>query len=148
MPRYGLTALPEYPVWAAMIQRCTNPKDKGYPNYGGRGISVAPHWKSFLAFYRDMGPRPTELHSIERVDNNGPYSPENCVWGTRSQQNRNRRSCILLTIGNRTQLVVDWAKERDLKPIVIYKRLYRGWNAWRAVMTPSKPSSTLGPARG
>jgi hypothetical protein len=141
MPRTGVLALPEYAVWSAMIQRCTNPKDKGYKNYGARGIVICPSWRaSFQAFYADMGARPSPLHSIERVDNNGPYSPENCVWGTRNQQNRNRRSCIALTIGGRTQLVVDWARERGMSPFLIYRRLHRGWSAWRAVMTPAKQS--------
>lgn len=138
MPRTGVTALPEYPVWAAMIQRCTNPRDKGFKRYGARGIQVCNSWRvSFKSFLEDMGKRPSDLHSLERVDNNGNYCPDNCVWGTRTQQNRNRRNCVHLTVGNRTQLMTDWARERDIPESVIHKRLKRGWDVFRAVMTPA-----------
>ena len=143
----GVSRLPEYAVWAAMIQRCSNPNDRGFKNFGGRGIMVCRRWlKSFTDFLADMGPRPTAKHSVERVDNNGPYAPENCVWGTRLQQNRNRRHCRLLTVGGRTQLMTDWARERNISVATIHKRLRRRWTSFRAVMTPAKPCSTPAPA--
>lgn len=139
MPRSQALSIPEYAVWSAMIQRCTNPKDKGFKNYGARGIQVCPQWRaSFHCFLEDMGSRPSNKHSIERVDNDGHYSPENCVWGTRFQQNRNRRNTVSLTINGRTQLTVDWARERNISQATIHKRLKRGWDVFRAVMTPAK----------
>ena len=82
---------PVYSVWAAMIQRCTNPNDKGYENYGGRGITVCHEWKnSFAAFKAAMGPRPEGL-MIERRDNDAGYNPENCYWADRTTQNNNTR---------------------------------------------------------
>lgn len=85
---------PEYRAWANMLSRCNNPNHPKYPNYGGRGIDVCSRWSSFSAFLADMGRRPTDKHSIERLDNNAGYRPANCVWATAAQQMRNRRCSL------------------------------------------------------
>lgn len=79
---------PEYSVWASMHARC---RDKSKKDYGGRGISVCAEWSEFTAFLRDMGPRPSRAHTIERTNNDLGYSPNNCIWATRDVQARNKR---------------------------------------------------------
>ena len=89
--KHGLARSPEYRAWSDMWQRCTNPKCKNYNNYGGRGIVVCSRWQEFQVFMSDMGNRPSDAHSLERVNVNGNYEPTNCTWATASQQNFNRR---------------------------------------------------------
>jgi hypothetical protein len=87
----GLKASAEYVCWAAMIQRCENPKADNYERYGGRGVSVDPRWRaSFTTFFADMGPKPSPQHSIDRIKNERGYEPDNCRWATDAEQRKNR----------------------------------------------------------
>jgi hypothetical protein len=107
----GQYSTPEYKAWKHLKDRCLNPKTCNFASYGGRGIIVCPEWEnSFETFLADMGPRPTAEHSIERVDNDGPYAAWNCKWATRAEQSRNTRHNVKITFQGQTHCLVDWAK--------------------------------------
>ena len=104
---HGKSKTPEYQVWCSMIKRCSNEKSTGYPDYGGRGITVCERWDKFENFLEDMGLRPGPLHSIERKDVNGNYEPENCKWASPTEQSRNTRK---RKDGKNVVVGVSWSK--------------------------------------
>lgn len=128
----------EYIAWCGMLSRCYNKNDKGYHNYGGRGISVCDRWRgSFKSFFADVGERPVGDYSLDRINNDGDYEPSNVRWATRRQQSRNRRDTRLITIDGRTQCVLDWCREYSTKDKVVYERINRrGWDPIEAITTP------------
>src|SRR5215831_1091032 len=83
---------PEWSIWRDTRNRCNNPNNQAYKNYGGRGITICERWSNYSNFITDMGRRPTPKHMLERTNNNAASSPSNCAWATRSEQNKNRRS--------------------------------------------------------
>lgn len=112
-------------VWQSMLQRCNNPRDAQYANYGGRGVKVCTRWLEYANFAQDMGQRPSDKHSIDRIDNGGNYEPANCRWALPAVQLRNKRNNIFLTHDGRTQVLSDWAKEYGLNAGTVYTRLMR-----------------------
>jgi hypothetical protein len=123
-----------------MHDRCRNPRSTYYESYGGRGIRVCERWQAFEAFYADMGERPLGK-SLERLDNDGPYAPWNCEWGTRAQQARNKRNNRLLTYMGKTQCLAAWAEELNLNRNTLRTRVSRGWSDVRVLKTPIKKVS-------
>jgi len=90
--KHGLSGSREYTIWSAMKNRCHNPNDEFFRDYGARGIRVCEKWRSdFSAFYGDMGARPSPRHSIDRINNDGNYEPQNCRWASPLEQSSNRR---------------------------------------------------------
>ncbi len=123
-----------------MKQRCYSHNKRNFADYGGRGIMVCERWRnSFENFLADMGPRPTPLHSIDRIDNSLGYDPANCRWATRTEQNRNKRSNRYMTMNGRTMILTDWAIETGIKRETIKERIRRGWTISRALTTPPRP---------
>lgn len=128
----------EFRAWSSLRNRCTNPRNRSYPSYGGRGITVCPEWASFERFYDDMGARPSPAHSIDRIDNNGPYAPWNCRWATVREQFENRRVSVNLTLDGRTMMMSEWAAALGIDRSAIKKRLDAGWSVRDALTKPSR----------
>lgn len=125
--KHGMTARPEYGIWKGIKARCTIKSARGYDGYGGRGIVVCERWfGSFQNFFDDMGPRPSKKHTIERKDNDGPYSPENCEWVTIETQSRNTRRTRLFTHDGVTLCAKDWSKRIGIKYVTFIARLKSG----------------------
>jgi len=134
-------------VWRTMHNRCYNSNVKAYPSYGGRGIFVDQRWHGsagYKQFLQDMGPRP-EGGMVERIDNDGPYSPENCRWATRDEQANNKRNNRWITANGKTQTMAQWAKELGCNPSNIIYRLKSGMTPEQAVTTPiaERPNAKL-----
>lgn len=123
----GRKKSPEYMIWHAMRQRCTKPNAADYKYYGGRGISVCDRWSDFALFLADMGQRPSRAHSIDRKDNDGPYSPENCRWATRQEQHNNMRSVRWIEIDGERKTITQWENQFSLRHGILNERLASGW---------------------
>ncbi len=120
--------VPERNIWQKMKGRVLNPKDAAYKDYGGRGVAICDSWrKSFLAFYADMGARPGPEYSINRIDNDGPYSPQNCEWATIDTQLNNYRRNRFITYDGRTQSLKRWVDEQELPYGRVHRRIQMGW---------------------
>jgi hypothetical protein len=102
LERHGMSRTQAYKNYSAMISRCNNPKNVGYPYYGGKGVRVCERWAtSFAAFVEDMGERPTRKHTVDRIDNSKGYEPGNCRWATQQEQCRNQHHPYVDLIGRR-----------------------------------------------
>lgn len=135
--KHGMSAHPLYQTWIAMIQRCHSPESQSYSGYGGRGILVCDRWRgSIEAFIQDMGMPIGERHWIERIDNDGPYSPENCRWATPKEQSLNRRNTVIIEWNGSRRTAEEWSEITGIAHLLIRGRLSRGWPVERALTEP------------
>lgn len=137
-PKHYMYGTQTYGCWCGIKRRCLNKNDKGYKNYGGRGIKVCQRWMSFKNFFEDMGLRPEGL-SIERIDNNGDYCPENCEWADSKTQNRNKRNIKKY----RGKSIPEWADELGIKRRTLYNRIYDGMSWEKALSLKPRNSSGI-----
>jgi hypothetical protein len=124
---------PLYKTWQTMISRCYQPTCSSYKTYGARGITVCDAWigtkrklsggDGFLAFLRDVGDRPSSMHTLDRIDNNRGYYPDNVRWATPLQQAKNRSTTKLVTIGDKTQSFSAWLRELGVASSVAFRRM-------------------------
>ena len=127
-----------YWVWVAIKQRCLNPENPAFKNYGGRGITLHPEWaESFQAFKDAVGPKPSPAHTLDREQNELGYQPGNLRWATRKVQALNRRGLCLLTFNGETLALTAWADKLGLSPKTLRARLEDGWPLDKALQTPS-----------
>jgi hypothetical protein len=123
--KHGMSNTKAYRAWAAMLNRCKDPRN---PNYGGRGLSVCKRWRAFKNFYVDMGD-PPDGYSIDRIDNSKGYSKENCRWASPYEQTHNRRNSCLITFGGVTAPLAEHARNAGLRYDTVYYRIFRrGWS--------------------
>lgn len=127
---------PLYAVWRGMRQRCEDPRQTAYKNYGARGIQVCEEWRDFARFRADMGPGYTEGMTIERTDNSCGYSKANCVWATRAAQNLNRRTNVYVVYRGERMLLCEAIRAAGIRRQTYYERKRRGWPTERLFDRP------------
>lgn len=139
--RKGKKRCSAYWCWAGIHDRCLH-----HVRYAGRGIKVCERWKDFTNFLADMGEPPPDT-SIDRINNDGDYTPENCRWATRTQQSRNRRSCRLFTITGETLCLKEWCERFDANYSRTLARVGMGWEIERALKQPNRPPAKVKPPK-
>lgn len=136
---HNQTGSPEHDTWCNIKQRCYDTNCPGYARYGARGIKMCARWKrSFENFLRDMGNKPSPKHSIDRIDNEGNYSPENCRWATAKEQANNKSTNLQVDYGGEKRTVSELADLSGLPYAAVHKRVMLGWSGDKIVETPSK----------
>lgn len=136
---HGMNKTKAYNSWQNLVQRTTNPNHRDYHHYGGRGINLDPKWLKFENFYEDLGAPPSPKHSIDRIDVNGNYEPGNCRWATHKEQNNNKRNTVFIEFNGQTKTLNEWGFILDMKPNMIYTRLFRyNWSIEKTLTIPSQ----------
>jgi hypothetical protein len=141
----GKTTTPEYRTWVLIRARCYCKTHHKFPDYGAKGIRVCSRWmNSYKNFLADMGRKPSAQHTLDRKDGTKGYTPGNCRWATRKQQNRNKRTNRILTVDGESLCVVEWAERYGVDPNTIHMRLKCGWNPREAVTRPIQKKGGAG----
>ena len=134
---HGYAGSRTYRIWRGLRDRCENKENKDFHNYGGRGITVCERWNhSFVLFLEDMGEAPKGMQ-IDRINNDDGYCKENCRWASIQEQANNKRTCVMVSYKGKTQSVSQWAAEMGLERKTLEYRIRVGWDAERALTTPS-----------
>lgn len=137
MIKHGLYHTKLHGVWNNMKQRCVNPNHAAYKNYGGRGISVCNEWNEFLPFYKwcmDNGYK--EGLSLDRINNNGNYCPQNCRFTDRITQNNNRRGNIIIEANGEEKTLPEWSRKIGISQTTLYRRyVVEGWSGEETINT-------------
>ncbi len=131
---HGMVYSSEYKCWDGMRARCYNPRTHGYKNYGGRGIKVCDRWRdSFENFFADMGLKPTHVrYTLERIDSNGDYSPENCKWATYLEQANNRNTNLIIKWEGKEHRFAELCREKGINRHTAWGRLKKGKHPFEA----------------
>lgn len=127
-----------YRIWANIKQRCLNPSNPRYADYGGRGITLCKRWYLFENFFADIGEAPEDM-TIDRINNDKGYSPKNIRWVTRADNNRNSRKCIMVKIGKESKPINVWCREFGIPYVTFKQRRRNGWDLVKACSTPPNP---------
>lgn len=143
---HGMSDSSEYQAWLNMKDRCYDKNNNRWIRYGGRGIVVCDDWlgqNGFIEFFKHMGPKPSRIHQIDRINNNGNYEPGNCRWATPTEQSRNTARNRILTFGGKTMTLVEWEIETGIRMELIRGRIDRcGWSVAKALTTPTDERKT------
>lgn len=139
-PTHGGKGTRLYNIWRGMKTRCINATDHAYERYGGRGITICAEWANSFEAFRDwaLANGYRDDLTIDREDNDGPYSPDNCRWATAYQQNNNRSINRMITYNSETHTLAQWSRLTGIKEDTIRKRMKRGWSAERALTTKTR----------
>jgi hypothetical protein len=135
--KHGMSHYSGIKVWDGMIRRCTNQANKDFPLYGGRGIKVCERWLDVRNFAEDMGDKPDGC-SLDRIDPNGDYCPENCRWATPAEQGANKRTNRMIEHAGQVLHMSEWCRRLGVKPSTVLNRLNSGMDPSLALTMPSR----------
>lgn len=121
--KHGMAETAEFRIWCHMNGRCSRPSNAKYAYYGGRGIGICERWSDFENFYADMGKRQSPVHSIDRIDNNGDYAPDNCRWATPKQQAQNKSNNVYVSVSDQRVAVREAERLLDIGAGSIIQRV-------------------------
>lgn len=135
--KHGMTESVEFKTWTGILTRCLNPNSASYNDYGGRGIKVCDRWRSsFKSFLEDVGPRPSEQHSIDRINNDKGYAPDNCRWATHNEQARNKRNTVLVDVDGEMKPLSQISEELGVSISAMRYRVSKGLKGRGVINSP------------